>query len=86
MANSRRKYNDKMNISGMRVKEYRKLRKLSREELSNKLMLIGIDVPGQAIANLENGTRTIVDYELCGIAEVLDISILDLLKDYEKQK
>lgn len=86
MANSRRKYNNQTNISGKSVKKYRELKKLSREQLSSKLMLTGIDVPAQAIANLENGIRTVVDYELCGIADALDISVLDLLENYKNEK
>ncbi len=82
MANNRKKYEEKINISGKYIKHYRKSKNLSREKLSAKLMLNGIDISAQAIANIENGTRTIVDYELCGIAEALEISILDLLKDF----
>ena len=86
MANSRKKYNNQTNISGKSVKKYRKLKKLSREQLSSQLMLAGIDVTAQSIANLENGSRTVVDYELCGIAEILDVSVLDLLENYKNHK
>ncbi len=82
MANNRKRYNNKINISGKLIKHYRTKSKLSRELLSTKLMLKGVDISAQSIANIENGTRTVVDYELIGIADVLQISVLDLLKYY----
>ena len=39
-----RKYNKKSNISGSIIKEARISKNMSREELSNKLQLMGINV------------------------------------------
>lgn len=82
MGNNRKRYNNKINISSNMIRKYWELRDLSREDLSTKLMLEGIDIPAQAIANIEKGTRTIVDYELCGIAKVLKVEVSLLLKEY----
>lgn len=85
MANSRKRYNDRLNISGEKIKEIRLEKGLSREALSSKLILEGIDISASAIANIENNTRTIVDYELCGITKVLNIHVSFLLKDYHNK-
>lgn len=79
MANNRKKYNNKINISGKLIRKYRELQNLSREQLSTKLLLEGIDISAQSIANIENETRTVVDYELRGIASVLKIDVSCLL-------
>ena len=83
MKNKRKKYKDKMNISGNKIKELRKEKKLSREFLSNKLLLEEeIDISSQSIANIENNNRTVSDYELYALARVLKVDVLVLLKDY----
>lgn len=82
MANGRKKFNNKLNISGEQIKKYRKECKMSREKLSTKLMLEGIDISAQAIANIEENKRTVVDYELCAIANILNIDVVALLQDY----
>ena len=54
----------KLNVVGEKIKYYRELNKLSYQKLSDKLMLLGIDIHKQAIYNIEIGIRTVVDYEL----------------------
>lgn len=85
MANNRKRYKNKINISGKRIREVRIERGLSRESLSSRLMKEDIDISASAIANIENNTRTVVDYELCGIAKVLDIQVSFLLKNYHNK-
>lgn len=85
MANSRKKFEGNMvNVSGRRIKEYREKANLSRETLSAKLLLEGVDIPANSIANLENNLRTVVDYELCAIAKVLNVDVSVLLQDFQK--
>lgn len=84
MANSRKRFGKKMNVSGELIRKYREESNLSREELSAKLMLEGVDISAQSIANLENNLRTVVDYELCAIAIVLKVDVATLLKNYNK--
>lgn len=85
MANSRKKFEgNKVNVSGRRIKEYREKANLSRETLSAKLLLEGVDIPANSIANLENNLRTVVDYELCAIAKVLNVDVSVLLQDFQK--
>ena len=78
--NTRKKYNDKINISGNKIKTIREEKGLSREDLSRSLLIeLGIDISAQSIANLENNLRTVVDYELWGIAKILEVDINDLV-------
>ena len=74
-----------LNVVGSKIKYYRELNKLSYQKLSDKLMLIGIDIHKQAIYNIEIGTRTVVDYELFGVAKIFNITVNDLTDDYFKK-
>ena len=76
------KYGEKLNVIGPLIRKYREQSNLSQSELSNKLLLIGIDIPKNSIQRLECGDRIIKDYELAGISKVLSISIDELLKDF----
>ena len=50
MANKRKRYNNNLNISRNTIRRIRKERKLSREVLSNKLLLEEVDISAQSIA------------------------------------
>jgi transcriptional regulator with XRE-family HTH domain len=75
------KFDGNMNVIGRLLKEYRKNKNLSYEQLSAKLELMGISIHKQSLYDIENNKRTVKDYELFGIAYVLGIYITDLLKD-----
>lgn len=76
------KYNEKLNVIGNTIKYYREKNNLSQMDLSNKLLLIGIDIPKNSIQRLEKGNRIIKDYELAGFSKIFKISIDELLKDF----
>ena len=84
MNNSRSK-EGKLNVVGTKIKYYRELNNLSYQKLSDKLMLLGIDIHKQAIYNIEVGKRTIVDFELCAFAKCFGISVNDLTDEYFKK-
>lgn len=63
MKNSRK--SEFKNIIGEKVRYYRKLNQLTYNQLSNELMLLGIDIPFHSIYDIEKGKRTVVDYEIC---------------------
>lgn len=69
------------NIVGDKVKYYRKKRKLSQQELSDKLGIMAIYVCRGSISRIEDGSRTVTDIELYGLAEVLGVTIKDLFPD-----
>lgn len=47
-------------------------------------MLLDIDISSQSIFDIETGSRTVIDYELCAIAKILNTSTDFLLKDFKK--
>lgn len=79
------RYNDKLNVIGSTVKHYRIKNNLSQAGLSNKLLLLGIDIPKNSIQKIESGDRIIKEYELAGISKVLNVSTDTLLADFIKE-
>ncbi len=71
-----------LNIAGKNIRFYRNQKRISAQKLSDKLMLIGLDIHRQAIYSIEAGKRSISDYELCAIAEILGVTSDILLQDY----
>ena len=69
---------DKKNLIGGNLKKLRIQSKLSQQELSNKLELLGVYVCRGSISRIEDGSRTVTDIELYGIAKVLGVSIDEL--------
>lgn len=75
--------NGKVNITGINIKNIRNQLGISRQSLSDKLMIMGVDINSQSIFDIETGTRTVIDYELCAIAKILDTTSDDLMKDFK---
>ena len=80
--NNGNKYNGKLNVIGKKIKYYREKNGWSLSELSNKLMLQGIDIPKSSLQRMETGGRVIRDYELAGFSKVFKVSPNILLKDF----
>lgn len=74
--------NGKLNTVGKNIKLNREKQKKSRQYLSNQLMILGIDISSQSIFDIETGTRTVIDYELCAIAKILGVTADSLLEDF----
>lgn len=74
---------DAMNFIGDQVKKYRKMRHMSQQKLSNRLELLGVYVCRGSISRIEDKSRTVTDIELCALAKVLGVSILDLFSGDE---
>lgn len=66
------------NVVGDKVKKYRIERHMSQKELSEKLEMKAIYVCRGSISRIERHERTVTDYELKAMAEVLNVSIQDL--------
>ena len=60
-----------MNITGEKIKYYRKMRKLSQQQLSDKLETLAVYICRGSISRIEDGSRTITDIELYGLSEIL---------------
>ena len=74
------------NLSGENIARIRKAMKpgVSQRALADMLQLQGIDVDKNAIQRIECGKRFVTDIELVAMAEVLKVSVLDLLKQSEE--
>lgn len=71
------------NISGKRVTEARKLKKMSQVELLAKMQVMGVEISIPALSLLEGQKRPVNDIELKAISRILGVSI-DWLTDNEK--
>lgn len=80
-----RKFENSSNVTGKNIEKLRKEKNLSRAKLSNKLMILGIDINYDSIYKIENGRRIVKDFELSAIAKVLDVTETELLKDFRKK-
>lgn len=67
------------NICGKKVAEYRKELKISQRELADRLQIIGLDVDKNAIQRIEAGKRFVTDIEIVALSRVLKISFEKLL-------
>lgn len=69
---------ERCNLVGEKVRYYRKKRKYSQKTLSEKLETMAVYICRGSISRIEDGTRTVTDIELYGLASVLNVSIMDL--------
>lgn len=74
------KFNNSYNIVGKKLKETREKLGISQEELSSRLSLLGITLYQSDIFRIEHDERTVRDFELWGICEVLKVKSEDLYK------
>lgn len=66
------------NLIGGNLKKLRIKLKISQQELSNKLELLGVYVCRCSVSRIEDYSRTVTDIELFAIAEVLGIDPKEL--------
>lgn len=62
---------EKMNMVGAQVRKFRTEHKLSQQQLSDKLETIAVYICRGSISRIEDGTRTVSDIELYGLAQIL---------------
>ena len=75
-----KRFNNKKNLTGNSIKEARERKGLSRIQLTIKLELLGIYLDRIQIYRIEGNKLMIKDFELIGIAKILDLD-LNRLKD-----
>ena len=78
------KYNERLNVTGKKIKELRMKNKLSISDLSTKLALIGIDISKPSLHKLETGNRILKDYELFGLSIIFNVPVEEFLADFLK--
>ena len=69
------------NMIGDIVRKYRKAAKMSQQELSVKLELLGVYVCRGSISRIEDKSRTVTDIELYALAKALSIPWDELSPD-----
>ena len=79
-----RKYDGKSNVIGNKIKNLRESLNLSQAELSNKLMMLGIDINSDGIYKIEKCRRIVKDFELSALSIVLGTSETDILSSFRK--
>jgi transcriptional regulator with XRE-family HTH domain len=67
------------NICGKKVAEYRKELRISQRELADRLQINGLDVDKNAIQRIEAGKRFVTDIEIVALSRVLKKTIEELL-------
>ena len=72
--------NDRCNISGGKIKEYREKSGLSQEQLAAKLQLAGLNLNQKAISRIETGDRVIPDFELLYFSNIFRVPVTALLE------
>ena len=73
------KYENNINVIGPTLRKKRKELNMSFEKLSNKLLLLGVNIPVTCLHRIENNQRTVRDYELCALSIALNIDIKELV-------
>ncbi|MBQ6864529.1 MAG: XRE family transcriptional regulator [Clostridia bacterium] len=67
------------NIVGARVEQRRKELGMKQKDLLTQLQIGGIDLNASGLSKLEGQIRSVSDYELVALAQVLEVSVLWLL-------
>ena len=73
-------YNAESNLIAKRLRQLRKERGFSQEELAAQLQ--GVDINQPLISKIERNRRFVKDYELACLCQVLQVSERDLLADF----
>ena len=76
------KYENNLNVIGPTLRQKRKELNMSFEKLSNKLLLLGVNIPVTCLHRIENNQRTVRDYELCALSIALIIDIKELVNPF----
>lgn len=67
------------NIAGARVEQRRKAIGMKQKDLLTQLQVRGVDLNASGLSKLEGQIRSINDYELIALSEVLGVSVNWLL-------
>lgn len=65
----------KNNLTREKIKQYRKERKMSQQQLSAKLETLAVYICRGSISRIEDGSRTVTDIELYGLSQILQVPI-----------
>lgn len=66
---------ERKNMVGNKVREFRIAKKMSQQQLSDKLETIAVYICRGSVSRIEDGTRTVSDIELYGLSKILGIPV-----------
>ncbi len=72
---------DRKNIVGENVRRLRAAKKMSQQQLSDKLETIAVYICRGSVSRIEDGTRTVSDIELYGLSEILGVTVDKLFEN-----
>lgn len=78
-----KKYENRPNVVGKILTEYRKKRNLSKEDVCRKLELHGVNIDRVQLYRMENEQMIVKDFELLALCKVLDINYEELKNTIE---
>ena len=67
------------NLIGHRVESVRKQKGMKQKELLAQLQVRGVDMNSSGLSKLEGQIRSVSDYELLAVSEILGVSVTWLL-------
>lgn len=68
------------NLVGKKVRELRKEKNMSQQELSDKLETLAIYICRGSISRIEDMSRTVTDIELYGLSQILNVPVEEFFK------
>ena len=68
-------YGGQKNISGDRIHQARKAKRISQADLSARMQVKGVLIEREAISKIETGDRFVTDYELMVFSDVLGVTM-----------
>lgn len=71
-------FDDKKNVVSAMVRNYRKQRGYTQQQLAFKMQLMGVNMDQQMVSKIEQNRRIVTDYELACICEILICEILNV--------
>ena len=71
---------EQKNLVGKKVRMFRKERRMSQQQLSDKLETLAIYVCRGSVSRIEDGSRTVTDIEVYGLSQVLSVPIEEFFK------
>lgn len=73
-----KKYENKSNVIGKLIKEYREKQQLEKIDVSRMLQLHAVYLDSTELKRIEDGVQIVKDFELIGLCKVLNINYNDL--------
>lgn len=71
------------NLIGARVEASRKSQAMKQKELLAQLQVRGVDLNASGLSKLEGQLRSVTDFELLALSEILNVSVLWLMTGEE---